>query len=83
MAFMEWSDEYVFGNSIIDQQHEHLFELVNMLYDSVVAGMNKRLWGRFWMSCFHIQCTISAPRRSCSRKLVTLGMKYTRNSMTT
>lgn len=45
MGFMTWSEKYKVDLPIVDQQHEHLFELVNLLYDSVVRGDEQHALG--------------------------------------
>lgn len=45
MAFMEWSDHYSVQVPQIDEQHEQLFVLVNVLYDSIVEGAEQNSLG--------------------------------------
>lgn len=45
MKFLEWGKQYEVGISKIDEQHEHLFDLVNMLYDSIVEGQEQNALG--------------------------------------
>jgi hemerythrin len=33
-----WQQEYITGNSQVDRQHQHIFEIVNALHDAVVTG---------------------------------------------
>lgn len=35
-----WQQEYLTGNSQVDQQHQHIFAIVNALHDAVVTGKN-------------------------------------------
>lgn len=37
-----WTDEYNLGISVIDHQHQHFFEIVNMVYDYIESGKNNR-----------------------------------------
>lgn len=46
MAFMEWSDKYVLGLIEVDEQHQHLFTLVNELHDLVVNGDDQSAVGK-------------------------------------
>jgi hemerythrin len=45
MAFAEWEERYETGNAAIDDQHRHLFELVNDLHDALMAGTAKEKMG--------------------------------------
>lgn len=38
MPIAFWRDEYNTGNQLIDSQHQHLFEVINRLHDSMLAG---------------------------------------------
>lgn len=38
MSFLDWENKYKVDVEIIDEQHEHLFEIVNTMYDSIVRG---------------------------------------------
>jgi hemerythrin len=38
MSFLDWENKYKVNVEIIDEQHEHLFEIVNNMYDSIVRG---------------------------------------------
>lgn len=38
MKFLNWESKYKVDVKIIDEQHEHLFEIVNTMYDSIVRG---------------------------------------------
>lgn len=38
MALIDWNDAYRSGNSQIDSQHRHLFDLLNRLHDGILAG---------------------------------------------
>lgn len=38
MSFLDWENKYKVNVEIIDQQHEHLFEIVNNMYNSIVKG---------------------------------------------
>lgn len=38
MAFLEWNDTFVLGVEEVDEQHQHLFELVNRLHGAVTEG---------------------------------------------
>lgn len=41
MSFMVWSESYSLGIKNVDEQHEHLFKLVNKLHDSVMEGLEQ------------------------------------------
>jgi hemerythrin len=41
LVFIEWSQEYLSGNETIDQQHQHLFQIINKLYQSIESGQTK------------------------------------------
>lgn len=38
MSFLDWENKYKVNVEVIDQQHEHLFEIVNNMYNSIVKG---------------------------------------------
>jgi hemerythrin len=38
MAFMTWDDKYSLKMKEVDEQHQHLFELINRLHEAVVTG---------------------------------------------
>lgn len=46
MSFMEWSDQYILHEKVIDDQHCKLFEIVNSMYDAVMAGAEQSNVGR-------------------------------------
>jgi len=46
MAFMEWNDSYTLGVCEVDEQHRHLFELVNEMYDCLVRGEEQSATGK-------------------------------------
>ena len=46
MAFMEWSERYTLGLEEVDEQHQHLFELVNHLHALVAAGDDQSTAGK-------------------------------------
>ena len=37
MSFVEWNDNLLVGIKIVDEQHKHLFRIVNNLFDEVTA----------------------------------------------
>ncbi|MDM8555513.1 hypothetical protein QUF75_12340 [Desulfococcaceae bacterium HSG7] len=45
MAFLDWSDEYMVDLAEIDEQHKHLFDLLNKLHESVVQGLKEHTTG--------------------------------------
>lgn len=45
MSFMAWSDEYCLCMEKVDDQHRHLFELVNKLHDSVINALEQNAMG--------------------------------------
>ena len=40
MAYLEWTDGYLTGIDAIDDDHQHLFKLVNTLNDRAEAGLD-------------------------------------------
>lgn len=38
MPLAFWRDEYCTGNSLVDDQHQHLFKIVNSLHEAMLAG---------------------------------------------
>lgn len=38
MAFFKWEDKYLVGFETIDNQHKHLVDILNELYDGLVNG---------------------------------------------
>lgn len=38
MPIAFWRDEYNTGNSLIDSQHQNLFEIINRLHDAMLEG---------------------------------------------
>lgn len=43
MPLLEWSDEYSVHVKELDDQHKNLFDLVNLLYDSIDDGNDKEI----------------------------------------
>ncbi len=43
LVFAKWLDEYTTGNHKVDQQHQHLFEIVNKLHDAMKLGHGKEV----------------------------------------
>lgn len=43
MSIAVWSDDYLTGNTAVDQQHKTLFAMVNDLHAAVVAGKGKEV----------------------------------------
>jgi hemerythrin-like metal-binding protein len=41
MPFVDWNDDFSFGQPDIDEQHRRLLALINELYDAVEAGRGK------------------------------------------
>jgi hemerythrin-like metal-binding protein len=41
MALVQWSEDLTVGVAVVDADHRKLFDLVNYLYDSMVAGKSK------------------------------------------
>lgn len=41
MPLLEWKDDYLVDVRVIDNQHKRLVDLLNKLFDSMVAGMDK------------------------------------------
>lgn len=41
LTFARWSPEYRTGNQKIDEQHQHLFEIINKLHDAMKQGQGK------------------------------------------
>ena len=37
-----WTDEYSLGISVVDEQHQHFFEIANKIYDMLEKEKNKR-----------------------------------------
>jgi hemerythrin len=42
MPIFEWDDSYSVGNREIDGHHQHLFELLNRMYDDFTGGVSPR-----------------------------------------
>jgi hemerythrin len=38
MPLAYWRDEYRTGNSLVNDQHQHLFKVINQLHDAMLAG---------------------------------------------
>lgn len=38
LAFAHWNEEYTTGNQKVDEQHKHLFEIINKLHDAMKKG---------------------------------------------
>lgn len=45
MAYLEWEDKYKVHHEEVDRQHQHLFDLLNRLYDSVMEGSERGTLG--------------------------------------
>jgi hemerythrin len=45
MALATWDPKYATGNLAVDGQHRKLFEMVNSLHDSLLAGHGKEKMG--------------------------------------
>lgn len=45
MAFLDWSDTFKVGVSIIDTDHKKLVDLINNLYAAMMAGKGRELLG--------------------------------------
>ncbi len=43
MAFFIWNDQYSLNVKKVDEQHKHLFHLLNTLHDVVVEGAEQRI----------------------------------------
>jgi len=61
MAFMTWTDRYSIGVEEVDKQHQHLFKLLNRMYDSVVTGaeqsiLNEVLTELIDYTVYHFSC---------------------------
>lgn len=41
MTMAYWHSEYCTGNSLIDQQHQNLFVVINSLYNAMMQGHGK------------------------------------------
>jgi hemerythrin-like metal-binding protein len=41
MGFMDWSDRFALGITMVDQQHRGLIDAMNAVHDRVVAGAPK------------------------------------------
>ncbi|MBS1797472.1 MAG: hemerythrin family protein [Acidobacteria bacterium] len=41
MPIAIWNDNYKTGHAVVDRQHQELFQMVNQLHDSIVAGKGK------------------------------------------
>jgi hemerythrin-like metal-binding protein len=46
MTFVQFSEEFHLGHSLIDSQHASLFEAVNQLHDLMLAGTSRQQLGR-------------------------------------
>lgn len=45
MAYLDWEPKYQINHDEVDQQHQHLFVLLNRLYDSVMEGSERGTLG--------------------------------------
>lgn len=45
MPLIQWSDEFVTGNTRVDAQHQELFRLVNGFHDAIALGQGKETLG--------------------------------------
>ena len=46
MAFMDWTDDLSVGIKEIDNQHQHLIQIINTLYDAMKAGKGHEVLGK-------------------------------------
>jgi len=42
MAFIEWNDDYRITFAELDEQHRQLFDLINKMYEAMMAGRSER-----------------------------------------
>ena len=52
MDYFQWSDELSVGNSLIDQDHKELVNLVNELHQAVQDGKSNETLGRILQALF-------------------------------
>lgn len=52
MSLMQWNDSLTTGHARIDADHKRLVELVNRLYDAMVAGNGDQVCGRILAELF-------------------------------
>jgi hemerythrin len=45
MGFIDWKEEYATGVSVVDAQHQCMFELINALHDAMREGQTKVIIG--------------------------------------
>ncbi len=43
MQLIKWDDKFVMGLKEVDDQHEHLINIVNKLYDAMLLGKGKSI----------------------------------------
>jgi hemerythrin-like metal-binding protein len=43
MSIVNWSDEFVTGDAAVDKQHRALFNIINALHETIVAGRTKEI----------------------------------------
>lgn len=43
MAYIEWSEEYEIGHTIIDKQHRTLVDMLNELHDATENGLDRNV----------------------------------------
>jgi len=41
MAFIKWDEKYSLKMKEVDEQHQHLFELINKLHEAVITGKER------------------------------------------
>ncbi len=46
MPLAYWRDEYRTGNSLVDDQHQKLFQIVNLLHDAMLQGHGRDVLGK-------------------------------------
>lgn len=42
MSLLQWSDQYLVGDELIDRQHRYLFDLINAFHDAFVERRERR-----------------------------------------
>lgn len=48
MAFLDWESKYELGIKKVDDQHHHLFDILNELYDATVSGAEQSALGKIF-----------------------------------
>jgi len=46
MAFLNWDNAFSVGNSIVDNQHKRLFQLINELHEAMKVGKSKEIMSK-------------------------------------